>query len=443
MDSIIGEFTIISGSDPSTFHTTFARSVRLEEGYQLGIKSLYHGPVKNLVYAKFKLHSTNASKELELTPRFYRAPSDILLDIHHALANVAAVPLLFEKDGQMKMKMPEGFWIEVNEAMFLNQNFKYVLHEPSAVSRRSERARKRKPVRPSPQLKTDALVSIKEKLADIELIVKGDGSVDTGLLNGFHFIKAQVNVLEVNIETLSNLDVWKQPGETKKLFGEISEKLDGLNADFDELSRTYLDKDVFEAKYKNISDNILVINRKVKEVEKIIVNNAESIDTLQGQVVFLTNAYDKATYAMEELDKSMKRGEEPDKDHRYSIDTSQMASRRKQRLHVSEISVSMKPVEKTILAFLYASPVENSLINDKESRLLAPFPVNSKNGYSYVEFAQPIYRDISVRQFMDISFYILDSNGKKIDFNLYGDDIDQEHREYPTILNLHIRRPGL
>ena len=441
MDSIIGEFTIISGSDPSTFHTTFARSVRLEEGYQLGIKSLYHGPVKNLVYTKFTLHSTNTSKELELTPRFYRAPSDILLDIHQALANVGIpVPLLFEKDGQMKMKMPEGFWIEVNEAMFLNQNFKYVLHEPSTVSRRSERTRKRKPVRP-PQLKTDALDSIKEKIANIELIVTGDGSLDTGLQNGFMFIKAQVDVLEVNIETLSNLDVWKQPGETKKLFNEISDKLEDLNDDFDELSRTRVDKDVFEGKYKNISDNILVINRKVKEVEKTIVDNAESINTLQGQVVFLTSAYDKATYAMEELDKSIKRGEEPDRDHKYSIDTSQMASRRKQRLHVSEISVSMKPVEKTILAFLYASPVENSLINDKESRLLAPFPVNSKNGYSYVEFAQPIYRDISVRQFMDISFYILDSNGKKIDFNLYGDDIDQEHREYPTILNLHIRRP--
>ena len=79
MDSIIGEFTIISGSDPSTFHTAFARSVRLEEGYQLGIKSLYHGPVKNLVYNKFKLHNEDTTQELELAPRFYSAPSDILL----------------------------------------------------------------------------------------------------------------------------------------------------------------------------------------------------------------------------------------------------------------------------------------------------------------------------------------------------------------------------
>ena len=72
--------------------------------------------------------------------------------------------------------------------------------------------------------------------------------------------------------------------------------------------------------------------------------------------------------------------------------------------------------------------------------MLTPIPVTSKQGYNYVEFAQPLYRKISVRQFMDISFEILDKNGKKVAFNLYGDDLDQENREYPTILNLHIRR---
>ena len=438
MDSIIGEFTIISGSDPSTFHTTFARSVRLEEGYQLGIKSLYHGPVKNLVHTKFKLHiNENITKELELTPRFYRSPSDILLDIHQAIANVAPAPLLYEKDGQMKMKMSDGFWIEVNEAMFLNQNFKYILHEPVAITKRSERSRKRKPT-PKPK---DPFISINQRINDLDRILNGDlGKVDSGLVSAFDFIKVQLERLERDVATLNSLGKWNRAEETEKLYDEISARLDALSGKFDGLVDSYLDKDVFQAKIKGISDEILRISGKVGELEKSIAANTKSITTLEGQVVFLTEAYDKATYVMEKIDESMKRGEEPDRDHMYSIDTSQLASRRKQRLHVDEISVSMKPVEKTMLAFLYASPVENSLINDKESRLLAPFPVNSKNGYSYVEFAQPIYRDISVRQFMDISFYILDSNGKQIDFNLYGDDIDQEHREYPTILNLHIRR---
>ena len=230
---------------------------------------------------------------------------------------------------------------------------------------------------------------------------------------------------------------WKQSEEVKKQFVEVVGSIRDLSDKFDALSYD----DNFQDKVESISNDVLAIDTMIQELESSIAANKYSITTLEGQVVFLTNAFNKTSYTLEKLDESMLREEQPDKDHKYSIDTSQMASRRKQMLHVTSISVSMKPVEKTLLAFLYASPVENSLINDKESRLLAPFPVKSKNGYSYVEFAQPIYRDISVRQFMDISFFILDSNGKKIDFNLYGDDIDQENREYPTILNLHIRGP--
>ena len=57
MDPIIGEFTITSGSDPAIFHTTFARAINLDEGYELGLKSIYHGPVNNLVFPKFILRS--------------------------------------------------------------------------------------------------------------------------------------------------------------------------------------------------------------------------------------------------------------------------------------------------------------------------------------------------------------------------------------------------
>jgi len=94
---------------------------------------------------------------------------------------------------------------------------------------------------------------------------------------------------------------------------------------------------------------------------------------------------------------------------------------------------------------LYASPVENSFINQHLSRLLTPIPVTSKVGYNYVEFAQPLYRKIEVTHFMDISLEIIGPDQERIKFNLFGDDLKLDKdgnpvREYPTILNLHIRR---
>ena len=46
---------------------------------------------------------------------------------------------------------------------------------------------------------------------------------------------------------------------------------------------------------------------------------------------------------------------------------------------------------------------------------------------------------------MDISFEIIDLHRNKVNFQLYGDDLAKDEngipiREYPTILNLHIRR---
>ena len=423
MDPIIGEFTVTSGSDPAIFHTTFARAVNLDEGYEIALKSIYHGPVKNLVYNKFKLHNEDTTQELELAPRFYSAPSDILLDMHQAIANVC-VPTLFEKDGQMKMVMPDDFWIEVNEAMFLNQNFKYVTNR-----KRAKRAvRKYKPPK-------EPIDRIREKITTIEEYLYGKDP-KVGLVDGFEIVVRKMNDLEGKLTYITNMGEWKQSEEVKKQFVEVVGSIRDLSDKFDALSYD----DNFQDKVESISSDILAINTMIQELESSIAANKDSITTLEGQVVFLTNAFNKTSYTLEKLDESMLREEQPDKDHKYSIDTSQMASRRKQMLHVTSISVSMKPVEKTLLAFLYASPVENSLINNQESRMLTPIPVTSKQCYNYVEFAQPLYRKISVRQFMDISFEILDKNGKQVEFNLYGDDLDQENREYPTILNLHIRR---
>ena len=426
MDPIIGEFTITSGSDPAIFHTTFARAINLDEGYELGLKSIYHGPVKNLVYNKFKLYNKDSVKEIELTPRFYRAPSDILLDIHQAIANVAPVPLLYEKEGQMKMTMEGDHWIEVNEAMFLNQNFKYVLYDPESQPGK-RRKKNKKPAEQGP------FESIREKITKLKNIMQGK-NLAAGIRESVTYLEVKVKQLETNMTTLKNLGDWKKSPETREKYVKIFEKIDELVIQVDTLFEAIGagNQRDFQGKVLQIGNDIHVIERMVMDLEKSIAADNTSISGIEGHVVILKKAYDQTNYFLEGLT--------PVPEKTYSIDTSQMVTRQKQRLQVTEISVSMKAIEKTILAFLYASPVENSLINDKESRMLTPIPVTSKKGYNYVEFAQPLYRKISVRQFMDISFEILDKNGKKVEFNLYGDDLDQENREYPTILNLHMRR---
>ena len=247
MDTIIGEFTIISGSDPSTFHTTFARSVRLEEGYQLGIKSLYHGPVKNLVYNKFKLHDGYAIQELELTPRFYSGPSDILLDMHQAIANVAPAPTLFEKDGRMKMVMPEGFWIEVNEAMFLNQNFKYVTKD---TNRKKRSERKKKPAK-------DPFARMNQRINDIELTLNGryEGTVEVGLVKAFEKLSSDVGIMESKVRNITSLGEWRQTEEVKQKFVEVVEDVRVLSEKFDALSYD----DDFQDKVTSISSDVLVV----------------------------------------------------------------------------------------------------------------------------------------------------------------------------------------
>ena len=66
MDPIVGEFTITSGDDPSDFHTTFPRAIKLEDGYEIALKSISHGPVNNLTYSKVVFSSKTKSVELNL-----------------------------------------------------------------------------------------------------------------------------------------------------------------------------------------------------------------------------------------------------------------------------------------------------------------------------------------------------------------------------------------
>ena len=76
-----------------------------------------------------------------------------------------------------------------------------------------------------------------------------------------------------------------------------------------------------------------------------------------------------------------------------ATDTSNfVSSKDKDDIKATQITVSAKPIVTTRLGFLYCSIVENSLINNKETRLLCIFPIVSKRGYSFYEINQTIYK---------------------------------------------------
>jgi DNA repair ATPase RecN len=196
------------------------------------------------------------------------------------------------------------------------------------------------------------------------------------------------------------------------------------------------------------SENLLSeIEDKYAKLEKDIfsgrVNLKRELVQQDKQIMILGENLDQVEYKLDYYGKKIEsviNHLQPDVKQSYAIDTMRIATALDGILALSQISVKVTPVIKTDLAFLYSSIVENSLINNKESRLLTTIPITSRRGYNYFQFSQPIYRTISVRQFMDISFQLLDKKGNFFKFNLYGDDVTEVNREYPTILNLHIRQ---
>ena len=88
-------------------------------------------------------------------------------------------------------------------------------------------------------------------------------------------------------------------------------------------------------------------------------------------------------------------------------------------------------------AFVYGSVVENSFIDGQPSRLLAVIPIqsgfdnSSETGYHFYQFSSPTYYNFGIREFSQIMFYILDGNGKPVEFD----------PDYETILNLEVFKP--
>jgi hypothetical protein len=84
--------------------------------------------------------------------------------------------------------------------------------------------------------------------------------------------------------------------------------------------------------------------------------------------------------------------------------------------------------ERTGMAFVYMNIVENSYINGKKSRVLTPFPIQSKGGYSYHEFTNSTYVPVEVKEFTEIEIELRDIQGKLLKID----------NSYDTIISLHI-----
>ena len=433
MDPIVGEFTVTSWSDPAQFHTTFPRSVRLEDGYEIALKSISHGPVTNLVHNTFTLHSDTSKKELEITPRFYESPADVLIDVHKKIAEVAPVPLLYEQDGHIKMKMLDGSRISISEKMFLNRTFKYKIYDQP--SHNTKRAKKQ------PIALSKSIGAMKQQLTGLRNAVGSNKQAPSPQALAIDYLITEADELgEIFANNVVNARLTDNfSSRLGDIMGDMNENL--LRTHKNRPERFYLNIKAIGSEFKDMARKVEEdTNRSridgLEEGNEGLKRNAESVNyRIQG----MEDKFGEFSVSLQTLAESL--SNKPD-DSTYSIDTSQLSSSDSQNLLVTELSVPMTPIVKTDLAFLYCSIVENSLVNNEETRVLTTIPITSRRGYNYFQFAQPIYRSISVRQFMDISFHILDVNENYMNFNLYGDDVDLKNRKYPTILNLHIRRRG-
>ena len=93
---------------------------------------------------------------------------------------------------------------------------------------------------------------------------------------------------------------------------------------------------------------------------------------------------------------------------------------------------------KNHLTFVYSSIIAQSYINDRKSRLLAIVPLTSSPGYNYFEFTNVTYHPLAVSTFTDIFFSLKDPYGEQIELGV--EKTSSNIIEYPTILNLHVRK---
>ena len=501
MEYLLGDFTIKSGENPAIFQTTFPRAVNLDDGLEIGIKSIVYGPVKNLLYPIIQLCNLDSRWNLELADRFYESQSDILLEVHRQILminnNVSNVK---EKNSEITLELFDGFYLEFHEDMFLNRPFKY--KSVNGTKRKRElsytmtdsKRKKDKATKKAPLVETIARKDLPEKFGELQTKVDSLDKSWTDLkkqLGRYPFRGAtDLQTLDViKIKTGLYKILEEDDGKIKAalyeiLEGEFSEMTKNINQSNEKLEAF---KQLLETKESQLSDlngNLA----KVLQLETRVTNSQKDIDTFRAEVTALavsigalgnsindtkglaTNIIDlqskfvstkaavdaqqqRLTSFESEVNKFKRnlvdRQEEIldfisdklgyDQDHIFASDTSNFSSSAKDKIYATDVTVSKTILPSFEIAFLYGDMIERSWMNNKETRLLTTMPLKCHRGYNYYEFKNPVYKKIRVLKFDQLYFYIFDKTGKEMKFNLYGDGTG-ETREFPTILNLHVRK---
>ena len=482
---------LIEYENAATISTTFPRAIKQDEGYEIALKSIAHAPVKNLIHSNITLTKYNQtnnpiqSHELMLTSRFYESQADILMEIHRVIDTLSSIDdppdlVLYEKNNETTMKflneMGDYYYVlKIKEDMFLNRPFKF-----KGIDRSQQRLKR----------STDQIdIPSRTPLNKLE---KSVSDMKSKHKKKFKAIEEQMTILREEYRIL-NYKLDKDPHyytdryerhKTIKRFEEIDKKQKEMGDDI-ELQKEYLKSiertmpvisdrlDEVAQLNANVKNNRLVIEQTTQRLQdqvELINTLLSKVDDLQNQLdlekdklrMHITNM-DKKNDGMEQevirlrrhIDEKhkevvtyMKKLTDQlgiDEDQSIAIDTSNyVSSKSKKEIHVTEIRVSSTPIVTTRLGMIYCDIVENSLINNKQTRLLTAVPIISKRGYNYYEFKTPIYKVISVLQFSTISFTIADTEGFLMDFSLEGDELSNYQsdakRKYPSMLNLHIRR---
>jgi len=483
MDPLIGDLTLTSKTskeprtddyeNPAIISTTFPRSIKQNEGYEIALKSIAHAPVKNIVRSDFKyiIKTTNEDgssylmgHSLNLSSRFYESQADILTEIYRILSSLADPPpmQLYEKGGETTLKFtPHHYYLDENEYnekklefdyyldfcsdIFLNRPFKYKRFEDDQEKTLNRRKR---------YYSEFEFTRKKGKIDCKEAILR--------IYDEFTWFKDQNDNPEMEwyewwnkwwpsieamykqwknqadfIIQLKKEDWPKHEKEIKKVIEDISELrvlIEGLDMNVDQ---DHVDVAQREGKTQT-KDHLTKLTKRMIDLESL----EESI---------LGRMERKMEYMLDDSIMEMRQvilGD--DSSQLMATDTSNFVSTKdKDDVKATEITVSATPIVTTRLGFLYCSIIENSLINNNQSRLLCIFPIISKRGYSFYEINQTIYKTIAVLQFSTITFSIVDPEGDLVEFNLQGDELSNQanqtdeqkaKKKYPTILNLHIRK---
>ena len=462
MDPIIGDFTLTSvrpkGQDPAIIATTFPRAIKQNEGYEIALKSICHAPVKNLLRESVILVKQYKSLQreeyvLKLTSRFYESQADILMEIHRLIMDLTLTdpPTMsfYEKNGEVTLKFFETdlvsdylYFLQLKTDFFLNRTFKYknVVHRNKFTTgkkrKRDITQKEERELNRRLRLQDQQLRDLKDIVYDLESFYK---SMNLGKVNrtleewlaahediekrvtNVEQVQGLMEVIKLKIDKLENptITLYDLEGPSEDVIERTTREIDEIKAFVQALgiNKQLLDKHIDEAKNvkRNVEKQLVTISRKV-DSNTVALNN---------QLVLFSQLFGV------------------DDDQSIAVDTSNFTAKIKRDIGVVEITVSAAIITTTRLGMVYCDIVENSLVNNQETRLLSTIPIVSKRGYNFYEFSNPIYKAISILQFSTIKFHILDQENELMGFSLLGDEMtnnQKANRKYPTILNLHIRK---